>query len=85
MSQVTRHWRARVRKRIGPDMDPDLLWQALDRAIAYGSDRVRYLGRLNRCGKRAWAFTLTGREFIVIAHDKRPVTLLTPEMFRRMQ
>lgn len=76
---MTRHFALRVAERIQPDLSATLLWQAIERAIEQGHPSVRYLGRLDREGRRAWAFTMGGREWGVVVCEGKPLTVLPVE------
>jgi hypothetical protein len=81
---VTRHWCQRVHERIGDHVDPVQLWRGLRWAIEHGrTDLVGYVGRLDRNGRRAWAFRIAGKDFYLVARNGVPLTVLTPEMMER--
>lgn len=80
----TRHFRKRVRERIGPHIDPDFLAEGIAWAIREGrSDLVRYAGRLDRTGRRVFHFAvpLRGEIFraIVNTTDNTLITVMLLE------
>jgi hypothetical protein len=78
----TQHFRERVADRIGPAVNPDLLWQCVRDAIDDMAPQARYLGRLDRTGRRAWQFTVDGRPWAVVVCHGVPLTVLPPDMLR---
>lgn len=70
---ATAHFCDRVRERIGPDTDPHVIAQILDREIERGrSAFVAYLGREHRGRARKWRITLPdGRAFVAVVDTSR--------------
>lgn len=75
------HFQQRTHERIGPDVDAYRLWRRLTAWIENDSDKVQFVARVNKSGRRLWRFTVDGRPFFTIYdHDaKCPITVLLPE------
>lgn len=74
------HFIQRVHERIGPHVDPHAVWVSIIAGIECRSDDVQFVGRLGRCGRRLWRFTVDGEPFFVVFdHEKNiPITVLPP-------
>ena len=80
---VTHHWRVRVRERLGPDVDAEALANAIVWEIDHDTGHVDYLGRVSRCGKRAYRFkfseTICGAAILVLGESRvNFITLFEP-------
>jgi hypothetical protein len=64
---ATRHFIDRVRERMGPQVDPDLLAWRLVRSIRAGDEAdVQFVSRVNKDGARLFRFLHGGREFFAL-------------------
>ena len=79
---ATNHFRSRVAERIGSDVDADDLAAFLTHEIARGdSDKVVFVARLSRDGKRLFRFRLVrGGLFyaLVDTNSMRCITVMPP-------
>jgi len=62
---VTAHFAQRYAERAGHPL-PEGLCREIREALERGSDRVRYLGRFDRNGRRACAIEIGGVSFVVV-------------------
>lgn len=83
------HFKQRVAERIGPDIDADLLARSILHDVQHGiEDRVKYVGRVSRCGRRVFQVNLPERNVfyaLVNTVDMACLTVLPPNFLVRRE
>jgi hypothetical protein len=81
MSTTTRHFVARVRERIGPDVDPYVLAETLLTGVDRHDPAVQFVARTFKDGRRVFRYVLEDSRpfyFLINTEERRCVTVLPP-------